>query len=204
MILNSQYKFLFVHVPKTAGQSLWRLFPRTKKEHKFYRTHIHAPYFWLKERDIPEDYFSFGFVRNPWDRLVSLYSFSCQKTIGPNDPFDQEEVKAMGFEKWLYEYDSRMKVDSQYADDVPRFQERDQFWWVDGCDFIGKFERLYEDAIYIHETVGMPIGEFIHINESKHKDYREYYTPAMVDFVSRHHKRTIESMGYDFENIHRF
>jgi len=151
---------------------------------------------------IDTDFFSFGFTRNPWDRLVSLYFFCCQKVHNDREPWDQTEVRGMGFEKWLLEHRMFLAEDIDYNDPV-RMQERDQYWWLEGCDFVGQFERLEEDASFLQKKLKTRPAELSKWNPSQHRDYRTYYTPEMVDFVAEKHKTTIDRIGYDFENIYR-
>ena len=175
MIINDELKFIFVHVPKTAGQSLHRSFPRPRKNDIPTHTARH---------EVDRDYFSFGFTRNPWDRMVSLYHFMAQKPVVRD--FDQEHLRRIGFKNALF---------GEYLGDG----QRDSFWWLDGCDYIGTFETLQNDYEAICMEIGIDAGIVGKINESVHNDYRKYYTPEMVDFVANKHAKTIERIGYTFE-----
>ena len=135
--------------------------------------------------------------------MVSQYFFNCQKNVF-RENWKNEEIRAMGFERWLYEHPTWIWNEEKEYPGVPRLQERDQSWWYEGCDFVGRFERLYEDAIFIQQKIDTRPAQLNVINDSRHKDYRAYYTPEMVDFVQKHHEKTIDKFNYDFENIHRF
>lgn len=60
-------KVIFVHIPKTGGTSI-RMSLKGMHLLKQHRTMDEVPE-WC---DI-DDYFKFTFVRNPWDRILSLY-----------------------------------------------------------------------------------------------------------------------------------
>lgn len=92
MIISESKKFLFFHIPKTAGQSISRgLLPFTDNTmktflSKFYsptRTHNFLNYNHINQtialdiypelKDICQDFFEFVFVRNPYTRVLSMY-----------------------------------------------------------------------------------------------------------------------------------
>lgn len=93
MIINTQYKFIFVHIPKTAGTSIMRSLEgiegnnrrwlaNTKHETLAQLNANIGARLSLKDRllgQTPKDYFNFGFVRNPWDRMASFYQFLVEK-----------------------------------------------------------------------------------------------------------------------------
>ena len=64
-----EHQVIFIHIPKAAGTSVARaLFGAASR---------HVPY-GEYERATPDKfrrYFKFSFVRNPWDRKVSLYHY---------------------------------------------------------------------------------------------------------------------------------
>ncbi len=97
-MISHKYKCIFVEVPKTGSTSVRAILGKAWKPHlnlwqiknqmETYWTRyggrknriLEALYLLLPEerrREIGqkqfETYFKFGFVRNPWDRIVSLY-----------------------------------------------------------------------------------------------------------------------------------
>src|SRR5438270_13403277 len=82
-----------------------------------------------------EGYFKFGFVRNPWDRVGSLYERNEAVQIRPQMSFEE-------FVRWI-EYSSSTCVHSS-----PHRYRIDGFVDANGemlADFNGRFERLPED-----------------------------------------------------------
>ena len=65
MIVNNQHKFIFVHVYRTGGTSIDKAFGGNN--------HKGGTHTALETVPNWKDYFSFAFVRNPWDRVVSAY-----------------------------------------------------------------------------------------------------------------------------------
>lgn len=209
-------KYIFVHVPKTGGQSISNALGNHKKREQS----THTPLRCVEKGDR----FAFGFIRNPWARMVSLYRFCCQKNMGRGDNFDQKEIRDMGFKKWLLEYPFYMKEDikpldnvgnrvirenwrsfdtpskefQKVEDRVERMQERPQMFWLDGCDYIGRVED-YPDSFHKALSVGgLEKRVLPHINKTKGGDWRLEYDNEMIDHVSNHFNRDIEQGGYTF------
>ena len=202
MIYND--KHIFVHVPKTGGLSVSAALGG---KHKKISTHTPL-------RCVPvEDRFSFGFIRNPWARQVSLYRFLCQKNFKRTDNFDQEAVRAMGFKKWLIDEKFIMQEDDSPEGEpwvmkefwrTPEsggllpMQRRPQMWWLEGCDYIGKTENLDRDF-----KTAMQIGNILHrelpyINSTTGNLWQDEYDYETFEFICHYFEQDIEFGGYDF------
>jgi len=198
MIVNKELGFIFVHVPKTAGNAIEVSLPKCnrRKNRELYRQmvpqekHIH-----LEDVD-RNGMFKFGFTRNPWDRMVSLYHFRSQKD-NQNNKFDQQRLRDYGFEKCLLT--SILGINNPPWDRPELNMTNDSMTWLEGCDYIGRYENLQEDFDTICRIIGLEQKQLPHTNSSNHIDYREYYTPEMVDYVAGTHKETIDRFGYTFE-----
>lgn len=199
VIVNHEQKIIFVHVPKTGGQSVTRALGGKTMDFS-----THAPLF---AADNP-DYFRFGFIRNPWDRMVSLYHFLCQKNFKETDNFKQPEVRAAGFKIWLTRHEFYMQEDYKLPlgeswvvggqGDLPPMQQRSQLFWLEGCDFIGRFENLQSDFEKACGQAGIKAATLPHMNRTEHKHYREYFDQESRDFVALHFGADINLMGYEF------
>lgn len=64
-------------------------------------------------------------------------------------------------------------------------------------DFVGRYESIDEDFAYVCRQIGIE-APLSHENRSDHASYREYYTPETRDIVARHFARDIERFGYRF------
>ena len=183
MIAASNY--IFIHVPKTGGQSISAALGGGGPDAK------HAPLRDVRRRGR----FAFGFVRNPWARMVSLYRFHCQKPPLPRDNYSRDETVSMGFKAWLMTDLFYMKEDR--GRDMPPLQRRPQLWWLDGADFIGRFENIAEDfarAVELSGATGvLPLG---HINATKGGDWRDEYDTESRAFVAEHFAPDIERFQY--------
>jgi len=198
MIINKEKGFIFVHVPKTAGNAIETSLPKCnrRKDRKLFRSMVPGEkHICLKDID-HKGLFAFGFVRNPWDRMVSLYHFRSQKD-NQNNKFDQQRLRDLGFERCLM---TGILGENHPPWDQPLLNmTNDAMTWLSGCDYIGCYETLQEDFDRISEIIGIEQKDLPHTNSSKHGDYRDYYTPEMVCYVEETHKSTIERFGYTFD-----
>jgi hypothetical protein len=179
-VLCHHYKSLFIHIPKTAGQSI---------EHIFLRLlgltwETRAPLL-LRYNDRPElgppmlmhlkasdyvrcrymteeqfgGYFKFAFVRNPWDRVVSFYRY-----LGLSNRMDFKPFVMTTFRNqiwntggWFvgpqYEY-----VCNEHGDIV--------------ADFIGKFESIQSDFDQVCHKIGLGAHTIPHLNPSTEVERR--------------------------------
>jgi len=82
--------FIFVHNPKTGGKSVWNALGVRQSKNR----PTHLP---LNCTEYPKDAFTFGFVRNPWDRMLSFYHYMCQRQKKPKDSYNKEEINESKF-----------------------------------------------------------------------------------------------------------
>jgi hypothetical protein len=134
-------------------------------------------------------YFKFGFVRNPWDRAVSLY----ERKEG------MQLRNQMSFEEFI---DWMKFASSTCIHPVPHRYQLD--WFVDGSgnvlvDFIGKFERLESDWSLVRTRVGINADlPKINVNPDRQRDYTKYYTDRTKKIVRDRFAVDIEYFGYEF------
>lgn len=188
MICTGSYAF--IHVPKTGGMAVTQALGGKSPG---YATHTPLHCITMGER------FAFGFIRNPWARLVSLYRFMCQKTLRETDNFDQDAVREMGFRRWLMDDRFYMQEDAEWmTSDLPPMQRRPQMWWLRGCDFIGRFENLTDDFRRACRLIDMTPPRLNHVNVTKGGDWRAEYDMPARRFVEQHFAADIEFGGYRF------
>jgi Sulfotransferase family len=195
--------WIFVHVQKTGGNSV-----RAALGGDIFDARKHFLARELREvygRAVWDSRFKFSFVRNPWDRLVSWWSLIdnarryLDLTNPPNKFFGYVLTRARSFEEFLLRCDDEI-VDNDGRKNIFRNQI-DYLVDDDGTiivDLIGRFERLQESFDEISRRLGRKPVELPRTNVSRHRDYSEYYTPALAEMVARHYERDIEAFGYRF------
>lgn len=187
-MVNHEHKFIFLHIPKCGGISIRTAFrwPKMGRHMNAKRTEWEFP----KEFD---EYFTFSFVRNPWSRFLSAYTFLSAGGIGPRDKMHREQyIKPYSsFEEFVRNI-FKIKISNQ-------LHFRLQTTFVnDKVDFIGRFENFQEDFDTICDRIGIPRYELPHKNKTKHKHYTEYYDDETREIVGKYYKKDIETFDYRF------
>lgn len=188
---------LFIHVPKAAGTSVGHyLYGCRTGDHMTlldYRTAL--------PKDVFNTAFKFTFVRNPWDRLVSAYFYLKD---GQRSRFDQQQAQGSvlqhdSFEDFVTEFVAHKDLNA-----FVHLKEQHLFLRLPGrglgVDFVGRFERLNADF----DTIAKRLGKDVvleHRNASilRKADYRDVYTPLMVDVVAKAYAKDIAYFDYTFE-----
>jgi len=184
------FKCIFIHIPKTAGNSITQTLnslPRQKIniKHPYVDLPKHAKASEIKQavgNEIWEEYFTFAFVRNPWDLMVSSYFWWLQKAPKwKKFHADIKEIEQLGsFTHFMY---------SQYGRGMINRLEGNLFDWLseDGeiiVDFVGRFENLHNDWNEICDRIGVEPYELPHTNQTERSSYREYYTQWFGQFYA--------------------
>lgn len=180
--LSYNYKFLFIPVPKTASTSMWNtLSPFVDEvplEDIYHPTLKSLQEHFLKRGLVWEDYFSFCFVRNPWDRIISFfYLFKTEQYESPADWIN---------EPWTLPPSQLSFMEDDHGK-IP-------------LNFIGRFETLEKDFNLICSKIGIPYKKLSHLNKSKHNHYQEYYNEKTIEIISKKYQKDIELFGYTYES----
>ena len=192
-MISHKHKFIFVHINKTAGSSIEALLK--KYTNKFIK---HQSIIDLNSEAFSNDYFKFTFVRNSWDRFLSLYKFRVQtnKTNLGKNP--------VSFKEWANHIYNKNPNYYNVPNRMQLLMLSDQLDWITDAtgsvnmDFIGRFENLQEDFDIICDTIGIPQQQLPHLNKTKHKHYTEYYDNETKQIVAEKYAKDIEYFGYEF------
>jgi hypothetical protein len=193
-MISNKDKFIFIHIPKCGGTSIER----------FFLSHYGISHDWKREyplealpmkvrsefcigfdenqhmslNDFPlqkqEQYFSFAFVRNPWDRVMSSYLY----------------FKKLGYE---FTFKSFFKSDQFRIHGKPQSS-----FFNKNIDFIGSFENLQENFNLICENLGIEPKQLPHENKTIHEHYTEWYTDENKKLVQDKYSEDIKAFNYKF------
>jgi len=183
-------QFIFIHITKTAGTSIGNAIGLPVKHHLTAREVIAK----IGKQKWNAAY-KFTFVRNPWDKVVSLYEYRRRKDktkiTSRNIPFTEWVKLTLG-----------PQSDPFYYNNIKSFQPQVE-WLKDdegviAIDFIGKFESIRTDFEQIRQTIGTS-AELPHLNATDRSNYRDYYTDETSQIVADWYHEDIEAFGYTFD-----
>jgi hypothetical protein len=195
--------FIFIHVPKTGGVAVLKYLNPVKDlvkvqdlrdaagvprsgwddNHYSYKTTMESI------PDIEWNPIVFGVVRNPFDRMVSMFTHR-QRKKKYNTPEDQKVVDK-GFEYWLL--NTKHRADKMITT-VP------QMSWFDECDNpqIIKNEELNTNWLKdVTSTTDFKHGlERVHKSQVDHSKYSKYHTKNTIEHIEHYFARDIEWGNY--------
>lgn len=204
MYININKKFLFLHVPKTAGSSI----------HIFFKD-----YFQVKDRSDPapekhhrlikdvcaenkefKNLFKFAVVRNPYDRFISGFNDFYQNRNADRSNHPIKIKDGTTFEDFCFSF-----VNSEWSNDI-HFKPAYEFVTVDGeiaVDKIIKFENLVQDFSEVCDI--LKIDNHLFLNQSckhrqtsrKYNNFEEYYSKETKKIVYSFYQKDFELFNYE-------
>lgn len=186
-------KCIFIHIPKTAGTSVTRALFGSESRHvpwnQYYETNCRKF----------SRYFKFTFVRNPWDRLLSAYTFLKR---GGMDPADAAWAKLhlsefTTFEQFVHEWVNEENIRS-WVHFVPQHHWVCDMSFRCTMDFVGRMENIDRDFRFISDKLGVS-AELACTNRTRSDHYSRHYTGDMRDRVAQVYSDDIRLFDYSFE-----
>jgi len=138
------------------------------------------------------NFFTFCFVRNPYDYAVSDYLWR----IG-----QYKDYKEMQFKDYL-----KLKLKNSKHRIIPEPKTNWEIYTKKNkvsVDFVGKFENLNDDLEIIFSKIGLSNYKLKEKNllfkkNFSRKNYREYYSKEEKDLVEKLHYNEIKEFEYEF------
>lgn len=181
---------IFIHIPKAAGMSvvkcIYGLDSSNHYGYKDYKTNNIEKY---------NSYFKFSFVRNPYDRLISAYTYLSQGGMN--------EIDRYWYKKFLSQYGSLSSfiqnggLEKAINENAEHFIPQHCFVYNDGkleVDFLGKLESINDDMEYL-STILKFSHEFRKVNASKPEGYSLSEDDKKI--VSELYSLDFELLGYE-------
>lgn len=181
MVISHKYRFIFIAVPKTAGTSMHNYLLKHDPNCRYIYGNQPTGVERLQKHStalqalchFPRYYFSFCFVRNPWDRAASYHEMLKRQ----NDIRDFEHF-------------------------VKGPPVRSQSYWCCNnkgdvmVDYIGKYENLNQDFVEVCDIVGLPKEGLGHWMSNHTRDYSNKFTKESIKAVANSCKWEIDKFDY--------
>lgn len=186
--VNRKRKLIAMKVPKTAGSSILKGAMQDEIGPFVYSGYMPELYSWwlqyVTDEDL-EDYFIFSFVRNPWDRFMSLCAY-----FGNRYPYIESPLDAV--ERW-YDYLLVPNFKQHATPQHPHTHIKGERF----VNFIGRFENLQDDYNALCKLVGIRATTLPHYRKTEHKHYSEM-DERVRDFVTKTYAQDIKLYGYTY------
>jgi len=199
-----EVKTIFVHVPRTGGVSIETTLANhtVKRPIGGHQTSIDYQFIYPSRWN---SYFTFGFVRNPWDRLVS--SFFYLQHAHKDNPFVQKYILPYGdnlngfLSEVLGPHPSYLYCIAHLKPQVYFLCNPDSRITI---DFVGRYESLAQDWRMVCERIGIH-DSLPHMNKSIRPldAYQAYYTPDTADLVARLSYLPTKSIVIRLSGLHK-
>ena len=271
-VLNKQNRFIFIHIPKTAGESIRKALSQKSRMVKIYSKSLNysssisslksfTSYNLIKNRftqaverprqtgekifykfanwlnpSSPQwlylekhstaqeitkvlgeekwnDCFTFAFIRNPYDQVVSFYHhlrkplYISKKTLGRQYPefLDSGFLEPREACKAAMQYEFNEWVMKAYG-----YEEFNHYGWFDSqlkwltneegqiiVDFVGKYEKLMNSWKAICNSIGISV-DLPKLNSSNRVSYRSYYSESSRRIIESKFEKDMIIYKYDF------
>ena len=210
-LLNN--KFLFVHINKSGGgvvtkhmknngnvkitgkhRSLEQMLRIAKDKHNLN----------LKEL------YTFTIVRNPWERMLSMYLFYHKNNYNSPEFFSGNPIIDNDFNSWIkYIYSNNFNRNRKHGViNIFKYCFCNQLNWITNnngdllkINKIIRFENnelkdLFQNILKLKK---INLDEKVH--PTNHKHYSNYYIEETKLLVEKHYKQDIEYFGYKFKKL---
>lgn len=216
MVVNFEYKFVFIHVPKTAGTSIARMLKNLKgsgPQSKFdfrrllggealakkavSKTTKHETYLEFLERfeertklegTIARQLLPIAFARHPYDRFSSLHRYLLQKQRAkyPDVPLDINDFAALVG-----------RESHPWIDTIRSLKPQSDFIVGAPDDFfLGRFERLAESIEELNAMLGVTL-ELPHLNQSDGVAQGSGLTADSKRIIFLHYESDFSTFDYE-------
>lgn len=190
-------KSVFLHIPKTGGTSINNMLRPELNDHYTWEDWFVTGKNTTRTVLDHSEYFVYSFVRNPWDRIVSLYHY---KKNTHQEGFQKNKTDLLGFNDWIQAVYVDKDKDYIGAHELKTYLDFLSYGGDIKVDFIGKLENIEKDVVELCDILGKPIPPIKckNVRECKTKTYQEEYTPETVNIIGDYFTQDIKTFNYEF------
>jgi hypothetical protein len=217
-MLSLKKQFLFIHVPKTAGNSIQNIlrnysedniviqgkhqdgierFEVTNDKYEVTKHSTLKHYQQILDPPIYKKLFKFSTIRNPYERMISWY-FSPHR--GVREWVREDFINLVAAVPTLRDYIGLSSISSLEAiinklglsiNLKPPKLDRD-------LDLLMRFESLEQDFKILCQKIDIPYEPLPIRNQSERQHYTHYFDGELKEIVANKFREEIEFGGYDF------
>jgi chondroitin 4-sulfotransferase 11 len=150
---------------------------------------------YIEKNEWHDNYFSWSFVRNPLDRLVSSYFWAKKNNYNFEywhaDLRKEHVVNFDTFVRWLDKAD--------IENDILLKPQHSHILYngTIKVDFIGRFENLNKDWSYVTNKIMGKEIPMQHKNKTDHKHYMNYYNDSLIEIAYNKYKKDFQLFDYE-------
>lgn len=212
-MLSHKFKFIFYHNPRTGGTSIGKALGdyceyNLESNNPPTEFRKHTTLVTIKNiigEDKFNEYYKFSFVRNPWDRLLSLYNWGvhiCHLHFA-DDVYERDQIpikmwRNTDFLTWGKDIFFKMKLFQKRKHWGPQlpFLMKDSHLLV---DYIGKFEEIESSFRNILKILGFNVNlPHIYASPVHAKGYNFFYDDELKCMTESLFKEDIEYFNYSY------
>lgn len=217
-MISIKKNLLFIHIPKTGGNSIQNILMKYSEDkitsqNKFqdgierfginyrnYNLKKHSPLRAYKEEldeSLYNSLYKVSVLRNPWDRMISLYfSPHAGRTTFNEKTFVQMIKKQPTMEEFLSITSKSSILDLlTFRNNKRKTQAID-----DNIDFLMRYENIDQDFKELCGRINIAQEELPVRNKSKRGHYSEYYNEELMKLVANKFAMEVEFGKYTFSN----
>lgn len=199
MPIDKKKKFAFVHIPKCAGTFVEDYFD-IKRSENFYGINSiinglqfspqHYTYDMINSKVNLSDYFTFSFVRNPYDRVVSEYFWNQKISVGKIKISDKVE----DFISWFDQHYSKINSDHK----LPQYKficDSEDNVLVQKLGRVESFEQDFREIV--SKIRNEKCEEDFKKDESKTKKFKDLYIQGhVIEKINQIYEKDFQLFDY--------
>ncbi len=176
---SMKYHYTWFRIPKNGTHSIMAVL-QTQAPADINSSYV--PYFRRKHAG----HFKFCVIRNPWDRLVSVY---CNKV----------KMRLMFRECWgrdfayFIEFVSRQNLQTCDA----HLRRQTSMFPATDIDYVARMETFESDMHHVFETLGIH-SDVVHAGKVRHPDYHTFFDPSLAERAGKMYATDVKFGNYTF------
>lgn len=196
-MISHNKKCVFIHIPKCAGSSI-----NQELNLKSLGFSGHSPASCHSE--FLANYFSFTFIRNPYDRIASAYKYFRKLKEGhrwyKRNKIISDAASKMSFIEFVNHVKDFQKLMTREEGSFESGIHFQPFYYFldEPVEYIGRFENIQHDYFNIMSRLSLPLKTLPKTNSTNNSNYRQLYIEESKNTVYNIYKEDIEKHNYEF------